>query len=69
MTVGLGEVLGGVTGPAAAGWAADHYGLAAPLVIQGGCALIGTILALFLKETAPSRIGPARPEAAPALST
>jgi MFS family permease len=69
MTVGLGEVLGGVTGPAAAGWAADHYGLAAPIVIQGGCALVGTLLALFLKETAPSRIGTTTAAAAPTLST
>jgi MFS transporter, ACS family, hexuronate transporter len=55
--VGIGEVLGGVSGPALAGTAADHYGLAAPLVIQAGCAIAGAILALALKETAPRRLG------------
>jgi predicted MFS family arabinose efflux permease len=57
LTVGIGEVLGGVSGPALAGTAADHYGLSAPLVIQAGCAIAGAILALALKETAPRRLG------------
>ena len=64
MVVGLGEVLGGVSGPALAGWAADLYGLRAPLVIEGGCALVGMVLALFLMETAPVRVGSAAPAAA-----
>ena len=55
MVVGLGEVLGGVFAPAIAGRAADHYGLQAPIVIMGFCAIIGTVLALFLRETAPIR--------------
>jgi MFS family permease len=59
MVVGLGEILGGVTGPAAAGWAADRYGLTAPILIQAGCAIVGTVIAFFLKETAPSRIATA----------
>ena len=57
MVVGLGEVLGGVSGPALAGWAADIYGLSAPLVIQGACAIVGMVLALFLVETAPVKVG------------
>ena len=56
LTVGVGEILGGVSAPALAGTAADHYGLTAPLVIQAGCALIGALLALALKETAPRRV-------------
>jgi MFS family permease len=56
MTVGLGEILGGVTSPAVAGWAADLYGLRAPIVMQAGCAIAGTVLALFLHETAPARL-------------
>ena len=56
LTVGIGEVLGGVSGPALAGTAADHYGLAAPLFIQAGCAIVGALLALALKETAPRRL-------------
>ncbi len=57
MVVGSGEILGGVCGPALAGWAADLYSLRAPLFIQGGCAIVGCLLALFLKETAPIRVG------------
>jgi len=56
LTVGIGEVLGGVSGPALAGTAADHYGLTAPLFMQGGCAIVGALLALALKETAPRRV-------------
>jgi MFS family permease len=56
MVVGLGEVLGGVGAPAIAGRAADHYGLQAPLMIMLVCAIVGTVLALFLRETAPIRL-------------
>jgi MFS family permease len=55
MVVGLGEILGGVGAPAISGRAADHYGLQAPLVIMVFCAIVGTVLALFLRETAPIR--------------
>jgi MFS family permease len=56
MVVGLGEILGGVGAPAIAGRAADRYGLQAPVMIMAGCALVGTVLALFLRETAPIRL-------------
>ena len=56
MVVGLGEVLGGVGAPAIAGRAADHYGLQAPVIIMAVCAVVGTVLALFLRETAPIRL-------------
>jgi len=56
MVVGLGEILGGVGAPAIAGRAADRYGLQAPLVIMAACAIVGTVLALFLRETAPIRL-------------
>jgi MFS family permease len=56
LVVGIGEILGGVSGPAAAGWAADRYGLEAPLLIQAACAVCGALLALPLKETAPRRV-------------
>jgi MFS family permease len=59
LTVGIGEILGGVGAPAGAGWAADRYGLTAPILIQAGCALIGALLALALTETAPSRVSAA----------
>jgi MFS family permease len=62
LAVGVGEILGGVSAPALAGSAADRYGLNAPLYIQAGCALVGTLIALALRETAPSRVGaPASP--------
>jgi MFS family permease len=65
MVVGLGEILGGVGAPAIAGRAADRYGLEAPLVIMAVCAIVGTILALFLRETAPIRLArQARPSSA-----
>ncbi len=61
MVVGLGEILGGVGAPAIAGRAADHYGLQAPLIIMAVCAIIGTVLALFLRETAPIRLAQTSP--------
>ncbi len=56
MVVGLGEILGGVSAPAIAGHAADLYGLQAPVMIMAACAIVGTVLALFLRETAPIRL-------------
>ena len=61
MVVGLGEVLGGVSAPAIAGRAADHYGLQAPVMIMAACAIVGTVLALFLHETAPIRLSQESP--------
>ena len=55
MVVGIGEILGGVGAPAISGHAADRYGLQAPVLIMAGCAIVGTVLALFLRETAPIR--------------
>jgi MFS family permease len=65
MVMGLGEVLGGVSAPAVAGWAADKYSLLVPLFMQAGCAVIAAALALFLTETAPSRLAQ---RAAPAMA-
>jgi len=67
LAVGVGEILGGVSAPAVAGAAADHYGLSTPLFIQAGCALVGALLATALKETAPSRV--TAPERASTLAT
>jgi len=55
IVVGLGEILGGVGAPAIAGRAADQYGLQAPVIMMAACAIVGTVLALFLRETAPIR--------------
>jgi MFS family permease len=56
LVMGLGELIGGVFTPVGAGWAADHYGLQAPIYIEAACALIAAVLALFLKETAPAKL-------------
>src|SRR5271167_3180015 len=64
MVVGLGEILGGVGAPAIAGRAADHYGLQAPVMIMAICAVVGTVLALFLRETAPIRVAKNAPDPA-----
>jgi MFS family permease len=62
LSVGVGEILGGVSAPAVAGAAADRYGPSTPLWIQAACALVGALLALALKETAPRRVtAPTRP--------
>jgi len=61
MVVGLGEILGGVGAPAIAGRAADRYGLQTPVMMMAVCALIGTMLALLLRETAPIRFNAKEP--------
>ncbi len=55
LVVGVGELFGGVASPTLAGAIADQTSLAAPIVLMIVFALIGGILSLFLKETAPSR--------------
>ncbi len=53
LCMGSCEILGGAAGPAIAGTLADTYGLAAPLWMMVGLALVGAIAALGLRETAP----------------
>ncbi len=54
LTMGLGEILGGVLSPAIAGWVADGYGLRATLWILVGLSATLCALACALKETAPA---------------
>lgn len=61
LVMGLGELIGGVLTPIGAGWAADQYGLQAPIYIEAVCALIATVLALFLRETAPAKLSGGSP--------
>ncbi len=69
LVMGLGELIGGGAAPTLAGWAADAYGtLNAALWIQAGLAAVGTVLAFFLKETAPVKVGSAATLAVPAES-
>jgi MFS family permease len=53
IVMGLGEILGGVFGPSLAGSLSDVYGLAAPCWLLAVLAVLGTLAALFLRETAP----------------
>jgi MFS family permease len=57
LVVCVGEVLGGTIGPTLAGRLADQYGLQAPMYMAIVCAAVGTVFALFLKETAPVKAG------------
>lgn len=53
LVVGIGELSGGFLGPLIGGKLADLYGLQAPLLIQGGLALIAGVVAFALVETNP----------------
>ena len=53
LTMGLGEIIGGVFAPTLAGRAADSYGLGATLWILIGLSVVTSVLACFIKETAP----------------
>jgi predicted MFS family arabinose efflux permease len=55
LSMGTGEVFGGVLSPTLAGWAADIAGLSAPLWIMFGLSVVAGLLALALHETAPAR--------------
>jgi predicted MFS family arabinose efflux permease len=58
LVMGAGEVLGGFSGPALAGVAADASDLRAPLYILLALSTLAGTLALLLAETAPSLAGP-----------
>ncbi|WP_321389466.1 MFS transporter [Emcibacter sp.] len=64
LIMAIGEIIGGFSAPAIAGWAADQYSLQAPLFIQTGCAIASGLLALGLKETAPAKVGNPAPSPA-----
>jgi MFS transporter, ACS family, hexuronate transporter len=53
LTMGLGEIIGGVFAPTLAGRAADANGLGATLWILIGLSVVTSVLACFIKETAP----------------
>lgn len=53
LTMGLGEIIGGVFAPAIAGWAADVSGLRTTLWILVGLVGATALLASFVRETAP----------------
>jgi len=47
----IGTLGGGFTGPAAAGWVADHLGLTSTLVLLSSCALAIMLISLLLRES------------------
>jgi ACS family hexuronate transporter-like MFS transporter len=57
LIVCAGEIVGGAFGPPIAGRLADLYGLQAPMYMAIVCAVMGGVLALGLKETAPIKVG------------
>ena len=57
LVMGTGEIAGGFLGPSIAGYAADIYGLNAPMWISAGGALLAAVTSLFLIETAPIKTG------------
>ncbi|HEY7377855.1 MAG TPA: MFS transporter [Steroidobacteraceae bacterium] len=59
LVVCVGEVVASAVTPLA-GYIADRTSLAAPLLIELGCALMGCFFALFLVETAPAKVGQRR---------
>lgn len=67
IVVGLGEVLGVFGVSAAAGVAADRWGLATPFWIAAGCLAGAAALSLLLRETAPRRVQADEPSPSSAL--
>jgi MFS family permease len=64
IVVGSGEIFGGGVAPAIAGYIAQHYGIENVLYVALTGVVLGIVVSLFLKETAPrkSALGePARP--------
>jgi ACS family hexuronate transporter-like MFS transporter len=65
LTMGLGEIIGGVFSPWIAGSIADAHGLRSTLWIMVGLSVAAGLLACFLNETAPRVLQGANRQAAP----
>lgn len=55
LCMGGSEIIGGVLAPLASGYAADRYGLQAPIWVLLALAVLGSVASLGLRETAPRR--------------
>jgi dipeptide/tripeptide permease len=62
MVVGAGEVFGGGVAPIIAGGVAQNYGIQNILWVALFGVAMGVIVSLFLKETAPRKIGVPAPQ-------
>ncbi|WP_141335503.1 MFS transporter [Paenibacillus sp. tmac-D7] len=56
LTMGVGELIGGVGIVTLSGVAADHYGIMVPLLMSAAFALISALVSLFLIETSPIKV-------------
>ncbi|MOA54428.1 hypothetical protein D3C78_1780390 [compost metagenome] len=54
--MGIGEVFGGGVAPALAGYIAQHHGIENTLYLALSGAVLGLVVALFLRETAPRHV-------------
>lgn len=68
LPVGIGEIVGGFINPLVTGALADQFGLGIALVISSGGALVATLFAFLLKETAPSKVASMSAKAAVPLA-
>ena len=57
LTFAISTLIGGLLGPAAAGWSADRWGLRSSLVLDAGCAIAMAIVCLGLRETRSAKSG------------
>ena len=68
LVIGAGEVFGGGVAPSVAGALAQNYGLPYVLYFALGGQVLGIVLALFLRETAPKKVAMASAAAATAAA-
>ena len=61
LVVGAGEIFGGGVAPALAGFVAAHFGIQNILWLPIGAVLLGVLVSLLLKETAPAKLGRSEP--------
>lgn len=57
LVIGAGEIFGGGVAPVIAGQIAESSGIQNTLIFAVGGQLVGLVLAFFLKETAPRKVG------------
>jgi predicted MFS family arabinose efflux permease len=57
IVIGVGEIFGGGIAPVIAGYVANNYGIQYIMYLALGALGFGLLITLFLKETAPSRVG------------
>jgi MFS family permease len=69
MVVGAGEIFGGGVAPIIAGAVAQRYGIQNILWVAMSGVVLGVVVSVFLRETAPRKVGAARQAAIAGAST